>query len=296
MKNNLDFLNRLKTRLNDAPPNGNAEPRFWVIRDYEELVGDPAYHDTLNPHIVSPSTGSAMSLEKQLDDIKSDNFQNIQLDYGYTDTTMIQLKEDFDAIQDDDSALEFVQAWIDEDATLVYSFSHPYIVENTLFLSEEEAEDYLKHYGYNHSAKAHVYGMTGFRAFEYENLLKIVKTTEWNTINQPQTKTPAAVLTTTLIAFNHLMNDMFGGGPEIEEDTEIFITALNDDPTLPEDVKDAIKYDIKRAEYDTGQLSVNLDTLDEDVAQYLSQITAVPTKKLVDLIAGLFRDALTEDQ
>lgn len=292
MKNNLDFLNRLKTRLNDAPPNGNAEPRFWVIRDYEELVGDPAYHDVLNPHIVTPSTGDAVLLERQLNDIKSDNFQNIQSDYDYTDTTMIQLKEDFDAIQDDDSALEFIQAWMDEDASLEYSFSHPYIVENTLFLSEEEAENYLKHYGYNHSAKAHIYGMTGYRAFEYEKLLNIVKTTEWNT------KTPAAVLTTTLIAFNHLMNDMFGDGPGIEEDTEIFITALNDDPALPEDVKDAIKYDIRRTEWGTGEISVNLDTLDNDVAAYLylGQTSVIPTKELVALITGLFRDALTEDQ
>lgn len=186
MSNDLEFLNDLKNTLNNAPSNGNAEPRFFVIRDYEELVGDPAYHDVLNPHVILPSCGDSKPLKDHLQNIQSEDYAEIQYDYDYTDNTMVKLKEDFSAIDDDDSALEFIQAWEDEDADLVYTFEHPYIVPDTFFLSEQEAEDYLKRYRYNHSSKAHVYGMTGYRSFDYERLLDIIKTTDWDTLSQCQ--------------------------------------------------------------------------------------------------------------
>lgn len=182
MKESLEFLNDLKDRLNNAPGNGTAEPRFWVIRDYKTLVGDPAYHDVLDAYITFPSSAESKPLEKHLKSLAEDDFKEIEFDFDYDSDTMTKLKASFNQIDDEQDALEFIREYEDSDAELVYTFEHCYIVPNTFFLSEAEAKDYLKRFGYNHGSKAHAYGTMAYRGFDFEKLIDTIKTTDWNAL------------------------------------------------------------------------------------------------------------------
>lgn len=179
MKDSLEFLNNLKDKLNNAPCNGTAEPRFWVIRDYETLVGDPDYHDVLDTRVTIPNEGRAYEVNQYLKSLAEDDFQELQYDFDYGPLTMEKLKEAYHSIEDEQMALEFIQQYVDEKAELVYTFEHCYTVPNTFFLTEAEAKDYLERFGYNHSSKAHVYGTMAYRSFDFEQLLLVIKNTDW---------------------------------------------------------------------------------------------------------------------
>ena len=183
MKESLEFLNDLKDRLNNAPGNGTAEPRFWVIRDYKSHVGDPDYHDVLDTYVTIPDAGESHELDQYLESLAEDDFQELQYDFNYGPLTMEKLKEAYYDIEDDEqAALEFIQQYADENATLVYTFEQCYIVPNTFFLTEAEAKDYLKRFGYNHGSKAHAYGTMAYRGFDFEKLIDTIKTTDWNAL------------------------------------------------------------------------------------------------------------------
>lgn len=183
MKESLEFLNDLKDRLNNAPGNGTAEPRFWVIRDYKSVVGDPAYHDVLDTHITLPTEGQTYELNQYLESLAEDDFQDLQYDFDYGPVTMEKLKNAYNAIENDEQiALEFIQQYVDEEAELVYTFEQCYTVPNTFFLTEAEAKDYLERFGYNHSSKAHAYGTMAYRSFDFEQLLLVIKNTDWDSL------------------------------------------------------------------------------------------------------------------
>lgn len=180
MKDSIEFLNSLKDKLNNAPGNGTAEPRFWVIRDYKSHVGDPDYHDVLDTYVTIPDAGESHELGQYLESLAEDDFQELQHDFDYGPLTMEKLKEAYYDIEDDEqAALEFIQQYVDEEAKLVYTFEECYTVPNTFFLTEAEAKDYLERFGYNHGSKAHVYGTMAYRSFDFEQLLLVIKNTDW---------------------------------------------------------------------------------------------------------------------
>lgn len=111
-----------------------------------------------------------------------------------------------------------------------------------------------------------------------------------------QTRTPGAVLTASVVAFNHIFYELFGDGPEIEEDVEIFLMALNDDPVLPPDVKQAIQYDNKRTHFETGELHIDPKTIDKDITTYLNQKLFAPTNELIQLMTSLIHSAIMEEE
>lgn len=162
-KQDLEFLIELQHKLNTQENDGNADPLFWGVMEEKKV---PAYPGCGN--------GSELVIESE------GNYQDDELgelkewmdDTGYFNDC--ELESIYD-LNDAEEAL--VEKGIDCE---IYSYSlEDVLSKNTgAFLTKEACQHHIKINGHNLS-KPRTYAMTAFRNFEYEQLLKILKTADF---------------------------------------------------------------------------------------------------------------------
>ncbi len=160
-----EFLKDLQHELNTQENDGNADPVYWGVREYNyELTvegnGEPriTYDD------------GAYTLEEAVETVN----ENIG-DYDEETQTA------WDGIDKNDA--DDVAYFMKE--TLEWDYSDVYWVEEKArvttdtgaFLTKRACKEYIERYGYNH-CRPHTYAMTAYRNFELGQLLKILKTME----------------------------------------------------------------------------------------------------------------------
>lgn len=151
------FLKELAEELRTQEHDCQAEPRFWALRDYQDIESSidncekkELYYDT-----------EMYSLE---------DAKEYLIDIGYEK----ELKEFLEG-SDDDEFLEFFNNRAKYEAYWIYTKSEPVILPNTMFLTKQEAKDHIRFNHYHYTDKVHTYAMTAWRAPKVDRLLKILE-------------------------------------------------------------------------------------------------------------------------
>ena len=181
------FLSELQHEINTQPHLCQADPRFWVIMDYEyrEAAGDDdvsricffrdgyAVEQYFTQAFLAAAYGEACDLCGE--------------DYGAEWLDKYSLKR----VRNEDGSLSFRDKFgfgnIDqaiEDVCMDYAEAHCYtvvfetkyrtIAQNTMFLTLAEAEAHLKANYYHYDEEAHTYAMRARRSPQVEQLYGIL--------------------------------------------------------------------------------------------------------------------------
>ena len=158
-----EFLKELQHELNTQDTDGQAEPRYWgVMETMKEGVpdgcGDPSIY--MGDGVVNTIEEAIEYVNEWVSDCDEEG------------------QEAWDAIDKNDmeEVSWFIHKWIVPEARVVYMEEKSTISHWTgAFLTKRACKEYIEKYGYNHS-NPHAYGMTAFRNYELDRLLKILKT------------------------------------------------------------------------------------------------------------------------
>jgi hypothetical protein len=178
MNEDIQFLKDLQTELKSQENDGQASPRFWVIKDYRKVPGHNDY-----------DSGSVEHFHNDGDHTIFENLADLKefLEEYYEEE--IESDEDLQQLLEDENE-SFYELWEYVDSNLnadgffssVFMKEESYLVPNTMFLTKEEAKNHLKVNHYHYSSKAHTYALTAWRAPKVERLLKILETFEWDSV------------------------------------------------------------------------------------------------------------------
>ncbi|PNP94777.1 hypothetical protein BMT55_00010 [Listeria newyorkensis] len=171
----LSFLTDLQKELSTQEIDSQASPRFWVLMDYKFLPTDSDYAD--ETHYVH-ADGDCVQFGKPMDLIE-----------------FLEEHEELDELPDyQNMDLDDLFEWIEvnelnEDGCyqIVPVMEVAYIVENTLFLSKQEAKDYIKNNSYNHTSRIHTYAMTAHRAPKTGKVIEMLTEADWTKYKRKKT-------------------------------------------------------------------------------------------------------------
>lgn len=180
----LAFLRGLQEELNTQPTLGTADPRFWVIMDYEYVPTDEwVYMDAID------FNGHTLDVADFLDCIYGEVLEHD----GYAAATKwleehhIRLDEDghsqvseysFDFGEVEEIRAEYLEAHPDD--SIDFLVRRRFISSNSLFLTLREATEHLKANWYHYDKLAHPYCSCAFRSPQFERLIKVLRTADFS--------------------------------------------------------------------------------------------------------------------
>ena len=183
----LKFLAELQTELNTQDDMGNADPRFWVIKETEETLGSPENYDS--KLLLREET--VMRSLKDVADYVNENYDGdfsaelhdgcLTLYYDDDDGNgrySIGSWDDFTGLLDHIDDQDDDGIW--SGFRIVYALRRERIVPDTLFLTHADCEEHLRAYGYNYESDAHAFVMTAIRSPRYERLIRILQTVDFD--------------------------------------------------------------------------------------------------------------------
>lgn len=217
----LHFLKGLQEQMlwEDKYDNDiQANPRFWVIRDYYTVPTIEGHHDRI---IHYYNDGDIIEFDES-------NVKDLQEFIAEHYSDIVEESDNVDYIENTDLSFHTVWEWavndiINEDGhfTKIPVKDVPYIIPNTLFLTKKDAKEYLQKFSYNHSFRAHTYAMTALRSTSVEKLFSIIHESNFDftdvlkdKIKDIQSKSDLAKVT---YAFGLLDNQIDLDWGEIEE-------------------------------------------------------------------------------
>lgn len=155
-----EFLKGLQHELLNQTDDGQADPIFWGVMERIEFAvpedcGEPqiylgdGYYDTIESVVAL--------INDQIED---------------------EYKEEWEAVDkmNYNEVAEFHRERMgNEETRVVFIKERDVLSQNTgAFLTKRACREYIDKYGYNHS-KPRTFAMTAYRNFEYDHLLKIIK-------------------------------------------------------------------------------------------------------------------------
>jgi hypothetical protein len=195
----LSFLRDLQKELNTQDILGQANPRFWVIKGTEKIyhVEESDGYELYDPEccdILADSTEGICNYinENLLDDINSNRLDGeefaLTFEPGILGNEKIVVKwldggsEDDEMIEELDN-LQEINNWLENQGLDYQIISYkivPKIYENTMFLTQIDAENHLRENYYHYSDDAHTYAMTAWRNPRMDKLISILQEVEWD--------------------------------------------------------------------------------------------------------------------
>lgn len=179
MNKDIQFLKDLQQELKTQETDGNASPRFWVIRDYRFVPGNDKYDSGYEERIYNDGDRvkfhNFSDLKEFLEDIYGEEIEE--------DKTLVSLIND--ESENFDELWEYVESNLNDNGFFdaVFVKEEEFIVPDTMFLTKEEAKRHLELNNYHYTSKAHTYTMTAWRASKVERLLNILETFDWESIS-----------------------------------------------------------------------------------------------------------------
>ena len=176
----IQFLKKLQHEMNTQDHVCQADPRYWVIRDYDEVYGENLNNAT--GIIIYDNTCSEILLkvEYQLFDLDSTIEEIIKIldekEYELDADTIENIKLAYD----NDSLIESLEE-IENYEISVYEYQEV-AVDKGMFLTHEAAIEHLERNDYHYSDKAHTYAQTAWRSKE-EKLWNILQTVDFDKLN-----------------------------------------------------------------------------------------------------------------
>lgn len=178
---NLTFLQQLQQTMLTQDHDCQANPRFWVVRDYKRV---PCWDEQAEswfiqmPNLDDGFTVDADDSYARLKEIIDES------DYDEDDYKRITTSLETLDMTDSDYVLTWVRTNLDDDAYLVPEQEIAEIKENTFFLTKEECKRHIKLNQHHYSKRAHTYAMTAWRSPVVERLFNILETTDFQTLIQ----------------------------------------------------------------------------------------------------------------
>ena len=179
----LAFLRGLQEELNTQPTLGTADPRFWVIMDYEYVPTDEwVYMDAID------FNGNLFEIADFLDCIYGEVLEHdggdaaarwlhehhIRLDeFGHSQVS----ERSFDFGEIEEIRAEYLEAHPDDSINFMERYKR--VAGNTLFLTLREACEHLKANWYHYEQGAHPYCMCAFRSPQFERLIRLLRTADF---------------------------------------------------------------------------------------------------------------------
>lgn len=172
-KEDIEFLKQLKRDILEGDRVGQAEPAFWMIKEkgWRRTDEDDGY-----PFYWSSYYSSEV---KDLADFKSQLKQIIRNDSAPDNTCY---DDEIEALGSMDECWEWA---CDNDLGDCFDKSYreryDFLSQMTgAFLTKEDADEYVRRYGYNHDESAHSYALTAIRNPRFKRLWDIVTKTDWD--------------------------------------------------------------------------------------------------------------------
>lgn len=175
----IAFLKALQKEMNTQDNFGQANPRYWVIRDFEEVCGQ----DLNNPdgYILycvddfeevcrfQSTVFGELCIEKVVEFF----IENYSEDFE---------KRDFETLYDLDSLNELLEEKGYENSFGIVEYEI-YPKYSGFFLTHKAAETHLKENAHHYSENATTYAMTAWRNQEEDMLFKILQQVDFEMIN-----------------------------------------------------------------------------------------------------------------
>lgn len=194
----LSFLCDLQKELNTQDTIGQANPRFWVIKGTEKLyhveeadgyeLVDSGY-DVLADTLEEICKYINENLLEEINEkrISGERF-TVEFEDGLFGSDKIIIKwnsDDYSFKQTEElESLEEIKDWLSEQGYDDYDVISYKIVdkiyENTMFLTQIDAENHLRANHYHYSDDAHTYAMTAWRNPRMETLVKLLQEIDWD--------------------------------------------------------------------------------------------------------------------
>lgn len=191
----LEFLIALQKEMNTQDNVGQADPRFWVIKGTDKLYrvedeedGTELY-DTDGRTMVADGIGGIVEYiqENLLEDIneRSGNEYKLTVEHEiFSEYIYVEWKDGQEEYSERLETAEEITEWLedkgyDEYEAIPYKIV-PKIYENTMFITQKDAEEHLRKNDYHYSDDAHTYAMTAWRTPEIEKLWKILRTVDFS--------------------------------------------------------------------------------------------------------------------
>lgn len=158
-----EFLKNLQHELLTQPTDGNADPVFWGVIEEKEIgvpdgCGEPRIY--LGDGVVNTLEEAVAYVDEWIEDC-DDETKNVW--------------DDVDKEWSED-VVDFIKTYIDMQCRLVSVDKKRELSDETgAFLTKRACQEYIDKYGYNHT-NPHTYAMTAFRNYEYDELINILKT------------------------------------------------------------------------------------------------------------------------
>ena len=183
----LEFLKELQAELNTQDTICQANPRFWVIKGTERIYHVEDEYDGFEFYDEDECSVVADGLEEMVQYLK-ENDDSMTYSYNKSRYSGEQIVAEWiDEDSDDNCIIAESKYEIQELIDLagvggikVISYVNKLkIYENTMFLTQKDAEDHLKANHYHYSDDAHTYAMTAWRSNRVEKLIDILQSVDF---------------------------------------------------------------------------------------------------------------------
>ena len=157
------FLNALQQEMNTQDHLSQADPRFWVIRDYHKIYGKDI--DDADGICILDGEDNDVICEVEYDAFDKEGFvESIVaklVEYGIdpAELTGVNACSSFDSIEEELSDLDIDNYIIVKEFTKIP-------VENGFFLTHEAAIKHLEENYYHYSSDVHTFAKTAWRSKE----------------------------------------------------------------------------------------------------------------------------------
>lgn len=172
MTEDIQFLKDLQKELQTQDHDCQAAPRFWTVGDFRMVECSDDNHEHYHVHLPNKE------YDGDADDFMKRVKEEIESDEDFSEEAI----EAFNNIECDQSLLDWMTEYYDEDAKLVSVCEEHFIHPSTMFLTKAEAKQHIELNYYHYSERAHTYAMSAWRAPKVERLLQILETFDWDKI------------------------------------------------------------------------------------------------------------------
>ncbi|NYV64607.1 hypothetical protein HYI36_05015 [Bacillus sp. Gen3] len=171
----IQFLKDLQNELKTQEDDGQAAPRYWSIMDYKWVVTAEGHEDRIS--LFDSDTCETIELDDYVDEIlngdRKEEFSEEEIEELKDKKEWCGPSDIYDWIEEYDDGSRFY---------MIYEEQVSFIAPNTMFLTKAEAKRHLELNHYHYSPKAHTYAMTAWRAPKMKQLIKILETFDWDSI------------------------------------------------------------------------------------------------------------------
>lgn len=177
----IQFLKELQKQMryeDECDYDFQANPRFWVIRDYRIVPANEEYDDGFIQYFYSDGDFVAFETVDELRDEIREHFDNEEDIKRNHLLSALMEQGDFEDLW------EYIQRNLNDCGCYseCYVKEEGYNVPNTVFLTKKEAKEHLWKNKHHYTEKAHTYAMTAWRSGEVSKVLDMLMNTDWDKV------------------------------------------------------------------------------------------------------------------